>query len=361
MRILIIGDYYEGLEGREAAEQATRSLGKALATAGNELIACTDNPDTADYQFVLGALDSGSADFVLTIYSPEGIHYPFQAQLKDARFLVNYELSPFADWEIVHMEVIQYADVIILVGGAGEWHYVTKMLGLATIALRKIAVPIASFGGEARNVWDSLAASPMGRDYRTIGLDITHLNSPWREESAEEIRDMITKAFRDRFMVFNATALTKGNALVVSIAVAFMLFATTAGLWFLLLSRSLDATYPLSISALLGLVVLAGGIGAGTNTIYSLWRGEVRSLASQILSLFAGVSGGLISYVLYLLGQLVFSSQVVVTLANPTIFMRSALFATFFGIFAGLFIDRGYDLIRRSSEAILSSIGPKKK
>lgn len=349
------------MENREAAEQATRSLGKALATAGNELIVCTDNPDTADYQFVLGALDSGNTDFALTIYSPEGIRYPFEDQLKDRKFPVSYEVSPFADWEIVHMEVIQYADVVLLVGGAGEWHYVTKMLGLATIALRKIVVPIASFGGEARNVWNSLAASPMRRDYETIGLDITNLNSPWREERAAEIRDMVSKAFRDRFMVFNATVFTKGNSLVASIVIAFILFATTAGLWFLLLVKSLAATYPLTISALFGLVVLAGGIGAGTNTIYSLWRGEVRSFASQILSLFVGVSGGLISYVLYLLGQLVFSSQVITTLANPTIFMRSALFASFFGIFAGLFIDRGYDLIRRSSEAILGGIGPKKK
>src|SRR5207253_4506681 len=98
VRILILGDYYD-LEDRASAEQATYSLGRALATAGNELIACTDNPETADYQFVLGALDSGGTDFRLTIYSPARVAYPFEDQLKD-RVSVSYEVSPFADWEI---------------------------------------------------------------------------------------------------------------------------------------------------------------------------------------------------------------------------------------------------------------------
>ena len=359
MRILIIGDY-DDLEDREAAERATFALGRDLATAGNELIVCTDDPKTADHQFALGALDSGGTDFRLTIYSPADSRYPFEDQLKDRKFPVSYEVSPFGDWEIVHMEVIQYADVILLIGGAGEWHYVTKMLGLAAIALRKIVVPIASFGGETRNVWDSLATSPMRHDYETIGLDIRSLNSPWREESAAEISGMVSEAYRNRLMVFHATTLTRANSLGVSLVLAFVLFATTAGLWFLLLNYGLGATYPLSISALFGLVVLAGGIGSATNTIYSLWRGDVRSIASQFISLLVGMSGGLISFVLYLFGQLVFSSEVVTELADPAAFMRSSLFATFFGIFAGLFIDRGYELIRRSSDAVLGGIGPKK-
>jgi len=357
--VLIIGDYRE-LKDRDSAEQATYSLGKALATAGNELIACTDDPDTADYQFVLGALDSGRTDFRLRIYSPAQTPYPFEDQIKDRKIPASYEVSPFGDWEIVHMEVIQYADVILLVGGAGEWHYVTKMLGLASVALRKIVVPLASFGGEARNVWDSLASSPMRHDYETIGLDITTLNSPWREERTAEIFGMVSNAFRNRLMVFNATTFTKGNSVAMSVVVAFVLFAATAGLWVFFLNRSLDATYPLSISSLFGLVVLAGGIGSGTNAIYSLWRGEVQSFASQVISLLVGVSGGLISFVLYLLGQVVFSSEVVTELADPAAFMRSALFASIFGIFAGLFIDRGYDLIQSSSQAILGGIEPKK-
>jgi hypothetical protein len=359
VRILILGDYYD-IDDRQAAEQATYKLGQALATAGNELIACTDNLDTADYQFVLGARESGSTDFSLTIYSPAQTTYPFEAQLKGCNFRTSYQVSPFADWEIVHMEVIQYADIILLVGGSGQWHYVTKMLGLASIALRKIVVPIACFGGEARNVWDSLATSPMRHDYETIGLDITQLNRPWRDETTAHISGMVSEAFSHRLMVFNATKFTRANSLAKSLLVALGLFGTTAGAWVYLLTKALNATYPLSISWLFILVVLAGGIGSGANTIYSLWRGEGQSFASQILSLLVGVSGGLISFVLYLFAQLLFSSEVVTELEDPAAMMRSALFASFFGIFAGLFIDRGYDLIRRTSETILGGIETKK-
>jgi len=362
VRVLIVGDFYQGLADPDAAKRAIYALGRCLARDGNELIACTDTPDTADREFVTGALESGNTDFHLTLYSPRDVSYPFQDLIKGRDDNVEYEMSPFADWEIVHMEAIQSADVIILVGGAGEWHYVTKMLGLASIALRKIVVPIATFGGEAGNVWSSLASSPMRESYRVIGLELNELNSPWREgESETEISGMISEAYRKRAMSFSPTRLTKAQRLPASLGMAFALFALAATVWFLLLFHSLNDHYPLGMEPLFGLAVLGGGLGSATNSIYSLWRGESLSVVSQLVSLLVGVSGGLIAFILYLLGQLVFSGEVLTNLADKPAFMRSALVATFFGIFAGLFAERGYDLLRRRSDAIVAGLEPKSK
>ncbi len=362
MRVLIIGDYYEGLKDPEGARSATAALGAALARGGNELIVCTDNPDTADSEFAGGALGSSGTDFSLTVYSPAGVAYPFSAVTEGSVRSVRYEVSPFESWEIVHMEAIQYADIILLVGGAGEWRYVTKMLGMASVALRKIVVPVASFGGETLHVWDSIATSPMRESYRTMGLDIGYLNAPWREgESESIIGEMIQHAFRNRAMIAGATWFTTGRQLSRSLAAAFLLFALTAGLWFWVLSTGLKAEYPLALDPLFALVLLAGGIGAAANAVYSLWRGDVLSFSSQAMSLLVGASGGLVSFVLFLLGQLVFSGEVLTALDDPTSFMRNALIASFFGLFSGLFIDKGYELIRRSGESIASSLGPKPK
>jgi hypothetical protein len=124
------------------------------------MMVLSSDPNHADrlvlegYQQELGRARVKSSILVSSGTPDDGENY--SQKIPDIRGMfprLKFEEYPVGqDYPFNRVPIVQWADVLIIVGGRSSAHQFVDI----GFALRKIMIPIRSFGGEATNVWNKL-------------------------------------------------------------------------------------------------------------------------------------------------------------------------------------------------------------
>ncbi len=133
-----------------------RSLGAALAGFPYALLVGTDNEATADRMVVDGILSSGQPPRtrIWVYHQPArrpGQPYADQSAANAGMFLYKPLLASRVS--VSHLRILRDADVAIVVGGGADAY----AAGLAASFLKVRLVPVATFGGAGRLLWQQLS------------------------------------------------------------------------------------------------------------------------------------------------------------------------------------------------------------
>lgn len=173
MRVLVIGsdvkdtlgdfdtpEEYEKAKKAWPFRRACLELGKLICRRKHEMMVLSSDPNHADrlvlegYQFELGRARPKSPILVSSGTPDDGENY--SEKIPDIQTMfpkLKFEEYPVGqDYPFNRVPIVQWADVLIIVGGRSSAHQFVDI----GFALRKVIIPIRSFGGEANNVWNKL-------------------------------------------------------------------------------------------------------------------------------------------------------------------------------------------------------------
>lgn len=257
---------------RQRAAQAARELGRELAKAGFSIIVYSADPKFIEPYVVEGYIASGAAkhNSIRVEYPP-----PPEANIDFAAMKTHqnaFDLQPSADsnWEVSFYNSLSAVEGILLVGGGRS----TLITGLVGIGSRVTVLPISSFGGYARNVWDKMRTNPDP----LMQEDMNLLARPdWSHDTAMQIValfDTCAKRLRKRRDAMQAQALRAARATQWSAVLAVALFLATAAIVFGMAVVDWIKS-PAMLAFILGLGALMAGLsGSLIRTVADLYDSE---------------------------------------------------------------------------------------
>ena len=180
MKIAAFGSWIVGAETRwtstgkqQQFKEACNAIGKAIVTAGHEVIVGSSRENTADKHVVDGVLaalpptEAGAQSITVirpfeeeTAYVELSLEYRLRFLFKDRTGL------PAAAVKVL---AVTDADAVITIGG-GEGTY---MAGLAAMMAKKPLIPVGSFGGASRQLITA------AREFDPDAKSLDALSAPW--------------------------------------------------------------------------------------------------------------------------------------------------------------------------------------
>ena len=288
---------------RQRAAQAARDLGRELARAGFSIIVYSADPKFIEPYVVEGYIGSGSAmDNSIRIEYPP----PPEANIDFAALKTHqnaFDLQPSADpnWEVSFYNSLSAVEGILLVGGGRS----TLITGLVGLGSRVTVLPIRSFGGYARNVWDKMRANPDPLTQEDMNL----LAKPdWNQDTASAIValfDICSERSRKRQDAMRVQALRAARSTRWSAVLAVALFVATAAI--VLGMAVLDwVKSPAMLAFILGFGALTAGLsGSLIRTVSDLYEGEAVPTARPLYVTGAlGIVAGVFAAMLVAIPQL---------------------------------------------------------
>jgi nucleoside phosphorylase len=154
---------YPAFEDSELGHVCTK-LGDTIARSGAELVVCSPFPDSADHHCVRGYVQSGLGGRI-QFHSPR--HESVVSKRRELESMLGTHNTRFVDyfypspedekswaqaWLLCQLQALEYADVVIAVGGRVS-HTAMTLLHLAE-ARRLPIVPFAFLGGAAKRFYE---------------------------------------------------------------------------------------------------------------------------------------------------------------------------------------------------------------
>jgi hypothetical protein len=256
MRILVVGSS-RGLPNHEQAlRAAVRELGGELVRRGHVVVIGSDHPDDVDPHVVEGAFEQDAKGRV-EVHVPHGMPEPYS--LSPLPGQVQVERHQFPNWDITVMEVIrERVDAVIAFGG----RLGVIQAGLSAWMLDRPVVPVGSFDGGAKTIWEY--SSARRTQFYRGGLsdaDVDRLAGPWGARGSGPNAAFVVDA-RDR--VARATAISRTPRLLMVLITAMLLLAL--GGWIAILTLSADPAGSVDLLAVFACVACAGVLGTMLQT-----------------------------------------------------------------------------------------------
>ena len=196
-RILFKGSTHFAGADRTAILRAAEDLGYFGVQSGHTLLVGSQNPNTIDHGVKQGAerfchtFPDRSA--FIEVHRPDDGEAPFPAGAApnlhiDRRVYGLPSNGPSGgdrNWVVAHVAALEASDVLVLIGGGSG----TDLAGQVAMERRWPIIPIASFGGAARELYKVLSYELHRQPLLADKLHV--LNGPWQDDSASIISELI--------------------------------------------------------------------------------------------------------------------------------------------------------------------------
>jgi hypothetical protein len=328
-------------------------LGRELAKAGFRILVYFSAPTMLEAPVVKGYVASENArpGSIQVRYPLHGQKPAFPEQLTHGQ-LFDWRPDSGPDWEMSFYQSLKEVDGILLVGGAQS----TLIGGLVAMGHRTAVVALASFGGSAAKIWESLRP---GRDLPTADEISLMARPQWSSERAAdcakafqeqlarraaEVRQRLLDELRREASIRRhaAWALALFVAAVVCVPVAWgQQLSLTAAIWLLFVSP-----------------LLAGVAGSTIRLVFDLRQGSVPlSRESALTTAALGVVAGGVAGLLFITAQV----TTVGTSVTSEQASRLVPFGVVIGFIAGLTLDAVFRKLIASDVVELSAVEAKKR
>jgi len=342
MKIAIIGSLkFENSNAvKEDFIRACKEIGKKIALSGDTLIIGSQDKATADYHVVKG-MNEITGKHTVYVWRPaiDKKKILYNSSNNNAYQNINFKIRRANGWwNIVHLYVIDMADVIIIIGG-GKGSIAASQ---SAPALKTPVAIISCFGGASVEICDSSK-----QYYNNVNLTHDEINAfyeSWTDKSAATIINAVHKLGKHN-NIFHKKSLIN----VISIfCLLFLLFV----MWVLIFAVNKIAsfiTYEISIFLL---SALACFLGSGA-------RYSFRSLSNNdnglflIFSEFSRSIALVFGFILlFLLGQLVINGNISLNFDVES-YRRVALSMSIIGFASAFLFEKAKLIIEKKMESFL--------
>jgi hypothetical protein len=336
MKFLIQGSMarIESEEAKERFKEACRQLGGALAQGKHTVIIGSDTERTPDPYIVYGANEI-PGHHPVTIYRMEDDDrtlFPQRENLKNIDFHIRRNMGP---WTIAMLPAIQESDVVILIGGGSG----TVGIGYSARALQKPVLPIPSFQGGAKEVWD--IASHEFANYGVSPDEIEGLRGPWNRTSADTVVRVAEKLVR-------RNPFRSSTPQVILLCSVLLLF----GLWLALFQRPFGLSNDVTFFLLMG---VAAVLGTGFRSASRLLKDATAKLTARELLIDVTV-GILLAFgfvLIYLIGGIVITGKLV-SLNDKDDYTRVAITMSLIGFAVSALLESAIENLQKRMEKLIT-------
>jgi hypothetical protein len=353
--IAIVGNVTAGPDADAAAEH----LGRELAKAGFRIAVYASDPGFLDAPVVRGYVASQvarprSIDLRYPLNDPktQGQRPAFPEEKTHAQLFASHaDRRP--DWEMSFYQSLSEVDGILLLGGGQT----TMISGVVARGRRIAIVAVATFGGDARKIWDALQP---GADLVTADEISLMARPSWSAEVAAEcVKSLHTQLARRaeeerqrKLQALRQESVVRRHAqLAVALFVAAWLTVPLA--W------GADLSLPVAIWLLFLSPLLAGVSGSTIRLVFDLRQGVMpltpqSALTTAALGLIAGGVAGL----LFVTAQMTTVPEATMSGKQAS---RLVPFGVVVGFIAGLTLDAVFRKLVASDVVDVSPVEARKR
>jgi hypothetical protein len=324
-----------GLRAPELAREAAEKLGRELAIAGFRISVYTSDPQFIEAHVVRGYVGSGQAAAgSIEVRFPDGAEAAMFPEYRTNPATFRFQPDTSQDWEVSFYRSLNHVDGLLMLGGGRS----TLIGGLVAIGAGVPTVAVATFGGNARKVWNLLgtdsdlldeaghaAMAPPTWDDTTARQMVENLAGQLRRRAELQVA-------RRRAQAAEARRRVRDGVLVIVLFVALMAALTLA-------LRGFEPGSLQLYAVVLMTPLLAGAAGATAKTVF-----EPDPDRGAIVMAALGLVAGGISVLLFLLSQLAATPDLLSATA-PEALDRArnlALFGAGIGFVAGFTFESVY-------------------
>jgi hypothetical protein len=182
-------DYDPPLKNTPQARAAGCALGKALAEAAHPILVFSSSPDFIEAYIVEGYVQSrkAQAKSIIMLYPRKkdpAIHGDFAEQQTHPQ-LFDPTTDTHPRWEVSYYQSLPDVDGVLMIGGGRA----SLIMGLMALANRTPIVSLATFGGNAEEIWAMLNAKQWieTADRQEMG------RGSWTDDSAPILIDSLER------------------------------------------------------------------------------------------------------------------------------------------------------------------------
>ncbi|GAA1560512.1 hypothetical protein GCM10009827_097220 [Dactylosporangium maewongense] len=306
---------------------ASRAIGRELASAGCDLVVFSSDPEYVERDVVEGYL-AVAGDGRVFVRAPHDSTVRF-AVSPEAADRIQVEPDPADDWETSYYRSVFEADGILVIGGGRS----TRIAGVIGVAVRIPVVAVAGFGAGASVVWQHLCKHVNDATAEDLHL----MGRPWADASASRlVASLLGQRTRRQAAQAAELQLQRRDGIrrtLSSLAGVTALLLAAAAILLAYTTNSVGA----SMACLLGGPILAAAGGALVRDTRDAHPGLLWSAAR-------GIGAGILATTLYVASQ-VLTNQNALTVESAR---RLLWFVVPMGIAAGYTFDLVYAKLRQA-------------
>lgn len=340
MRVLVIGsDRFDAVASSsqddlrsQALFDAAREVGRALVSRGHTILICSDNFTTVDPYVFEGARDAKEKLLVEVHYS-DGHRPPFEGAIPQGPVSdVTHRIHLSRDTQVVHMEAMDEADALIIMGGSER----SVRTGVAAHMLGKTVIPVGSFGGAGKDVW-AYASGRRSAFYKNglTDAEIDKLAEPWREQASSDFVVTVLERVRKAAVkeAISPYVLTAIVLIMVLSMVGWVGFITYG---FRLVDRGVQP-----IGMIFTSVCFAGLIGSALKGLVDMRNGVPVTRNALKVDVALGLGAGFVSAMLYLVLQVAVTGKAD-SIQDKNDYVRVGLLVSLVAVFAAMYLDAAF-------------------
>ena len=323
------------LRAPESAEGAAEALGRELAVTGFRISVYTSDPRFIEAHVVRGYVGSGKAAAgSIEVRFPDGREAATFPEYQTHGAAFRFQPDTSQDWEVSFYRSLNDVDGLLMLGGGRS----TLIGGLVAIGSGLPTVAVATFGGNARKVWNLLGSES---DLLDETAHAAMAPPTWDDAAARRMVEILAaqqrrraelQAARRRAEAAEARRRVRDAVLVIALFVGLMV-AVTLGL------RGFEPGSLQLYAAVLMTPLLAGAAGATAKTVFE----PDPDRGATVMAALGLVAGG-ISALLFLVSQLAATPDLLSAAAPDALdrARRLTLFGAGIGFVAGFTFESVY-------------------